>query len=80
MNATKTEWMAIRIPVTGKWHAVTDDYSSGSRELVFMENLIMNPGPDEYVEHIDGDTLNNQRHNLRVVKRGPSTSDSGSRG
>jgi hypothetical protein len=69
MNETNTKWMAIKIPMTGKWHAVTEDYSSGSCELVFMEDLLMNPGPDEYVEHIDGDTLNNQTHNLRIVKR-----------
>ena len=48
--------MAIRIPMSGKFHAVTDDYSSASREPVFMEDLIMNLGPEEYVEPIDGDT------------------------
>ena len=45
--------------MTGKFHAVTDDYSSVFvcfAGLVFMEDLIMNLGPDEYVEPIDVDT------------------------
>ena len=32
-----------------------------------MHRAIMNPNSNMEVDHIDGDTLNNQRSNLRVV-------------
>ena len=37
---------------------------------IAMHRIIMNPPPGMVVDHIDGNTLNNQRSNLRVVTPG----------
>ena len=36
---------------------------------VYLEDLIMNPGPDEIVIHLNGYTLDNRRANLKIVKK-----------
>lgn len=41
-------------------------YARSSR-VGYMHRLLMEPGPGMTVDHIDGDGLNNQRSNLRVV-------------
>jgi hypothetical protein len=46
-------------------HAVTEI----DGKLVYMEDLIMKPKDDEMVIHLNGDTLDNRRVNLRIVKK-----------
>jgi hypothetical protein len=46
-------------------HAVT----TMSGKMVYLEDLIMNPAPDETVIHVNGNTLDNRRANLKIVKR-----------
>jgi hypothetical protein len=36
---------------------------------VYLEDLIMNPGSDETVIHLNGNTLDNRRANLKIVKK-----------
>jgi hypothetical protein len=38
-------------------------------EMIYLEDLIMNPAPDETVIHLNGDTLDNRRVNLKIVKK-----------
>lgn len=38
----------------------------GTNRRLLMHRMIMNPNPEQCVDHIDGNTLNNQRSNLRV--------------
>lgn len=64
---------------TLKWHFSPRKYTAyaganmpgtgrpGRRmKYVFMHRFIMQPPPDMFVDHRDGDGLNNQRSNLRV--------------
>lgn len=53
-----------------RWHSSGNGYarSSGNPQTT-MHRLIMQPPPGFEVDHIDGNGLNNQRANLRVVDR-----------
>lgn len=53
-----------------KWHAskhCNKIYARGviDGKHVYMHRLILNPSPNEFCDHIDRDTMNNQRSNLR---------------
>ena len=34
---------------------------------IFLHRLVINASDDKYVDHIDGNTMNNRKHNLREV-------------
>lgn len=36
-------------------------------KTVYFHRLILNAEPGDVIDHMDGDTLNNQRNNLRIV-------------
>lgn len=48
----------------------------GKRRTVILHRFILNALPGTTVDHIDGDGLNNQRSNLRIVSRGQNKSNS----
>ena len=41
--------------------------SDGRFQLVYMHRFILNAGPDQLVDHINGQPLDNRRQNLRLV-------------
>jgi hypothetical protein len=45
--------------------------NDGKRRLVYLQNIICNFIPDKIseIDHIDGDSLNNRKDNLRLVSR-----------
>jgi hypothetical protein len=58
------QWRAVRIRNTWYAHA----YLLGGKGE-FMHRMITGVGPDEQVDHRDGDGLNNRRANLRPTTR-----------
>lgn len=54
---------------SGRWgtYAVRNYQTSNGRCTILMHREIMNPLPEFLVDHIDHNTLNNQRCNLRIV-------------
>jgi hypothetical protein len=54
-----------------KWHTTSGGYAAtrmpGTRQYVYLHRLLLQAGPDDLVDHIDGNTLNNTRANLRIV-------------
>jgi hypothetical protein len=38
-------------------------------KTVYLEDLLMQPKEDEIVIHLNGDTLDNRKANLKVVKK-----------
>lgn len=48
-------------------YAARYDYSGERRKLVYMHREILNPGGNHCVDHVNRYTLDNRRHNLRVV-------------
>lgn len=41
--------------------------ANGRRYIVYMHRLVMGASPDQCVDHVDGDGLNNCRSNLRLA-------------
>ena len=54
-----------------KWHALSSKYASFEigGEIVRMHRLVINAKECEFVDHIDGNTFNNQRNNLRIATK-----------
>lgn len=50
-------------------YAMAMPQRDGVRKGFFMHRLLLNAQPDQFVDHIDGDGLNNTRANLRFATR-----------
>lgn len=53
----------------GKWRAQRKDYSKEIGRMVFMHRVIMKPNKKSVVDHINGNSLDNRRCNLRVCSQ-----------
>lgn len=40
--------------------------SAGKQKTIFMHRIIMNPKQGQFIDHINGDTLDNRKENLRI--------------
>ena len=49
-----------------KWGLVSN-YIINYMNNIFLHRLVINASDDKYVDHIDGNTMNNRKHNLREV-------------
>lgn len=55
---------------TNRWTSYAvhrERYGQGRRHIVAMHRLILDAGPGEVVDHINGNGLDNRRVNLRIV-------------
>ena len=49
-----------------KW-GFSHNYIINYTNNIYLHRLIINASDDKYVDHIDGNTMNNRKHNLREV-------------
>jgi hypothetical protein len=54
---------------THKGYAARTIFENGKRKTVFMHRVLMNAQPGQFVDHRDGNRLNNTRANLRFATR-----------
>ena len=75
------KWSALK-DKRFKWYAVRNSPRQLGRrkKLIYMHRVIMNTPEDMDTDHVDGnDTLNNQRHNLRICTHSQNMANSGKR-
>jgi len=84
---SKYKWQAIKFN-NGRFYASTCKYINGKVERVPMSRLILKPPKFMMVDHVNWDTLDNRRENIRIctpsqnqANRGkPSNNTSGYKG
>jgi hypothetical protein len=62
------KWFAFNNCNRG-WYAVCHNNDLPSRSLIRMHRVILNPPIGFFIDHINGNGLDNRRENLRVVNR-----------
>lgn len=78
-NINKYKWHAHYDPSTKSYYARRSEYGTdviGKSRTVLMHRAIMNASKGEMVDHIDHDTLNNQRSNLRICTNSQNRANS----
>lgn len=62
VDASDYEWLS-----QWTWHLASSGYARrGASPQVYMHRFIMGAAKGEYVDHVDGDPVNNCRSNLRI--------------
>jgi hypothetical protein len=65
VNSLKTTWFICKNSKNGKYRVK----GKINGKNVYLYRLILNAHPDEVVDHINGDTLNNTKSNLRLTSQ-----------
>lgn len=66
MEADLSQWSWSVNPTRSGFYAHRQITVMGKRRKEYMHRRIAGAGKDEYVDHVNGDTLDNRRCNLRV--------------
>jgi hypothetical protein len=59
-------WAALRRPRGRGWYAVRWERAARRRRTIYLHRQLLEAPPGSYVDHINGDTLDNRRANLRL--------------
>jgi len=62
------EWCVLTA-TNGCFYAVRNDKAPGKKGLIYLHRDLMEAPKGFEVSHLDGDTLNNQRSNLKIIQR-----------
>jgi len=60
-----------------KNYAVRNQKIDGKNRRIYMHRFLTSPGPDDIVDHANGDGLDNRRSNLRVTNRSMNAANTG---
>lgn len=60
-----------------KCHNTLYAYCAILKKKFYLHRLIMNPRPDEYIDHINGDGLDNRKCNLRICTNSQNNANKG---
>lgn len=64
--ASKIRWYAWFNPSTHSFYAVVSIQKDNKKKTTYLHRLLMNPPKGKVVDHINKNTLDNRRKNLRV--------------
>lgn len=67
-RTSRLKWHAHKKPRDGSFYACSN-IRGGRGIIVKMHRLIMNAGPSEIVDHINGNGLDNRKRNLRICTK-----------
>lgn len=65
-RASQFKWTVLSVPNQRQWYARRMTYEKGCRKHIYLHRFILNAPENLTVDHIDGNGLNNQKHNLRL--------------
>lgn len=61
------KWYASYSKDINNYYAARNTIVENSHKTILMHRVIMNPQKERLIDHIDHNTLNNQKSNLRIV-------------
>lgn len=64
----------------GKGYAIAHSSGRANWRMVFMHRLLLLPEPDQHIDHVNGNGLDNRRANLRLCTRAQNNANARSRG